>query len=299
MTCANCAMNIERGVKKLEGVQQVNVNFAAEQATISFDPKQLQIQGIVQKISDSGYGVTTGKTEFPVTGMTCTNCAMNIERAINKKTSGVVSASVNFATERVSVEYIPSIVTLDNIIAAIKKAGFNAILPDDTVEGDVEQKARDAEIKDQTTKFIVGVLFALPLFVLSMGRDFNLIGNWSHAVWVNWFFLALATPVQFYTGWDYYVGGLKSLKNRSANMDVLVAMGSSVAYFYSIAVLISPFLGDHVYFETSAVIITLIKLGKMLESRTKGRTGGAIRKLIGLRPKHATVIEDGIEKDIP
>jgi len=135
--------------------------------------------------------------------------------------------------------------------------------------------------------------------MLSMGRDFGLVGQWSHAFWVNWFFWALATPVQFYTGWDYYVGGFKSLKNKSANMDVLVAMGSSVAYFYSLGVLLFPSLGAHVYFETSAVIITLIKLGKMLEARTKGRTGGAIRKLIGLRPKTATILEDNIEKEVP
>ncbi|MEJ2285266.1 MAG: heavy metal translocating P-type ATPase, partial [Desulfobacterales bacterium] len=142
-------------------------------------------------------------------------------------------------------------------------------------------------------------MFALPLFLLSMGRDFGLIGPWSHASWVNWLFWALATPVQFYTGWDYYQGGLKSLRNKSANMDVLVAMGSSVAYFYSLAVMLLPALGGHVYFETSAVIITLIKLGKMLESRTKGRTGGAIRKLIGLRPKTATILENDTEKEIP
>ena len=104
------------------------------------------------------------------------------------------------------------------------------------------QAARNAEIKDQTRKFALGTIFALPLFILSMGRDFNLIGLWSHAPWVNWFFLALATPVQFYTGWDFYKGGVKSLKNKSANMDVLVAMGSSVAYFYSLAVLIFPSL---------------------------------------------------------
>ena len=137
------------------------------------------------------------------------------------------------------------------------------------------------------------------LFVFSMARDFGLIGAWSHAAWVNWFFWALATPVQFYTGWDYYAGGFKSLRNKSANMDVLVAMGSSVAYFYSLAVLFFPALGGHVYFETSAVIITLIKLGKMLESRTKGRTGGAIRKLIGLRPKTATIVENGYRKRDP
>ena len=126
--------------------------------------------------------------------------------------------------------------------------------------------------------FLVGVAFTLPLFILSMSRDFGLLGSWSHAVWVNWLFWALATPVQFYTGWDYYVGGLKSLKNKSANMDVLVAMGSSVAYVYSMAVLLFPTVGVHVYFETSAVIITLIKMGKLLEARTTPPSGGGLHR---------------------
>jgi Cu+-exporting ATPase len=198
------------------------------------------------------------------------------------------------------VEYIPSVATIDDMIAAIEKAGYGAIRPDEVLgDEDAELAARNAEIQNQTRKFLVGVLFTAPLFFLSMGRDFGLLGLWSHAVWVNWLFLTLATPVQFYTGWDYYTGGWKSLKNGSANMDVLVAMGSSVAYFYSLALLMYPPLGEHVYFETSAVIITLIKLGKMLESRTKGKTGGAIRKLMGFRPKTATILENGKEKDIP
>ena len=212
--------------------------------------------------------------EFPVTGMTCANCAMNIERALTRKVPGIVKATVNFASERVFVEYDPTAASVDDMAAAIEKAGFKAIIAEDDSEDaeDIEQLARNVEIQDQTHKFIVGILFALPLFLWSMARDFGLIGHWSHAPWVNWLFFLLASPVQFYTGWDYYVGGIKSIRNRSANMDVLVALGSSVAYFYSLALLFFPVLGDHVYFETSAVIITLIKLGKMLESRTKGKT---------------------------
>ena len=242
----------------------------------------------------------TAKAEFPVTGMTCANCAMNIERALTRKVPGIVKASVNFASERVFVEYDPAAASVDDMAAAIEKAGFKAILSEDDSDDaeDMEQIARNAEIKDQTHKFIVGILFSLPLFLWSMARDFGLIGHWSHAPWVNWVFFLLASPVQFYTGWDYYVGGIKSIRNRSANMDVLVALGSSVAYFYSLALLFFPVLGDHVYFETSAVIITLIKLGKMLESRTKGKTGGAIRKLIGLRPSTATVLTNGTESQI-
>jgi len=300
MTCANCAANIERGLKKLEGVQSTNVNFAAEQAVIAFDPKQLHVKEVVKNIEGSGYKVASAKIELPVTGMTCANCAANIERALNKKVPGVVQAAVNFATERVSVDYIPDVSSIDDIVSAIEKAGYGAIVPDDAMETeDAEQAARKAEIKDQTRKFVTGLIFALPLFALSMMRDFNLIGPWSHAPWVNWLFMILATPVQFYTGWDYYINGYKSLRNKSANMDVLVAMGSSIAYVYSILVLLLPTLGQHVYFETSAVIITLIKLGKMLESRTKGKTGGAIRKLIGLQPKTAIIVENGREIEIP
>jgi len=300
MTCANCALNIQRNLKKVKGVKEANVNFATEQATVSFDLEKVQIKDLAEKIYDAGYGVVTATVEIPVTGMTCANCAMTIERTLNKKVPGVVKASVNFATERAHVEYIPTISTIDDMISAIERAGYGAIRPDETIEGeDAELAARKAEIKNQTRKFLVGALFTAPLFFLSMGRDFGLIGLWAHAAWVNWLFLALATPVQFYTGWDYYTGGWKSLKNGSANMDVLVAMGSSVAYFYSLAVLLYSPIGEHVYFETSAVIITLIKLGKMLEARTKGRTGGAIRKLMGLRPKTATILEDGKEKEIP
>lgn len=299
MTCANCALNIERNLKKLQGVEDTSVNFASEQASVSFDPEQIQLDDLIKKIKDAGYGIAAAKVELPITGMTCANCAMNIERTLNKKVPGVVQASVNFASERAAVQYLPNLTNLEEIIAAIRQAGFDAILPDETGDDeDVEQRARRAEIAEQTRKFIVGLFFTLPLFLWSMGRDFGLLGAWSHALWVNWAFWALATPVQFYTGWDYYTGGWKSLKNRSANMDVLVAMGSSVAYFYSLAVLLYPALGSHVYFETSAVIITLIKLGKMLEARAKGKTGNAIRKLMGLRPKTATIIRDGKEAEV-
>jgi len=300
MSCVNCGLNIERNIRKLQGVTDVNVNFAAEQATISYDPNELTIKDLVKNITAAGYGVAKATAEIPITGMTCANCAATVERTLNKKVPGVLKASVNFATERASVEYIPSLTTIDEMVGAIEKAGYGAIRPDETMAvEDVELAAREAEIKNQTRKFAIGILFTAPLFFLSMGRDFDLFGLWSHAVWINWLFLALATPVQFYTGGDYYTGGWKSLKNGSANMDVLVAMGSSVAYFYSLAVLFYTPLGEHVYFETSAVIITLIKLGKMLEARTKGRTGGAIRKLMGLRPKTATLMEGEKEREIP
>ncbi len=307
MTCANCAANIERAVTRIDGVLETSVNFASENASVTFDPAKTGLEPIVGKIEKAGFGVVTQKHEVPITGMTCTNCSANVERVVNKKVPGVVAASVNFASERLTVEFLPSVTSLDEIAKAVEKAGFGAILPqeiDDAEAGthgkmDAEQIARDLEIRDQTRKFMVGLIFTLPLFCFSMARDFGLTGHWSHASWVNWLFLALATPVQFYTGWDYYTGSYNSLRNKTANMDVLIAMGSSTAYIYSVCVLLLPFLGGHVYFETPAVIITLVKLGKLLESRAKGKTGEAVRRLMELAPETAVVVRDGLEVEVP
>jgi Cu+-exporting ATPase len=302
MHCANCAFTVERSLKKTEGVTDATVNFATEQASVTFDPVVVDPAELIERVEDAGYGVVTAKVELPITGMTCANCAATVERTLNKKVNGVISASVNFATERASVEYIPGVASVADMIRAIEDAGYGVVQAAEGTEApleDAEARAREAEIADQTRKFWVGVAFALPLFLLSMARDFGLLGAWSHAPWVDWLFLALATPVQFYTGWDYYVGSYHALRNRSANMDVLVAMGSSVAYVFSLVVLIFRPEGQHVYFETSALIITLIKLGKMLEARAKGRTGEAIRRLMGLRPKTARVVRAGGEVDVP
>jgi Cu+-exporting ATPase len=299
MTCANCAANITRGLNKLSGVSDATVNFAAEQASVTFDPQSASPSDLIKQVEKIGFSVPVAHVDFPVTGMTCANCAMNIERALAKKTPGVVRAAVNFAAERASVDYLSDQVSLEEVAAAVEKAGFGAIIDADGEAGDAEADARRQEIADQTRKFVIGVAFTLPLFLISMARDFGLTGAWSHQPWVNWLFFLLASPVQFYTGWDYYVSGLKSLRNHSANMDVLVAMGSTTAYAYSLAVMLLPSMGGHVYFETSAVIITLIKMGKLLEARTKGKTGSAIRKLLGLRPKTATLIRDGQEQETP
>jgi len=299
MTCANCSLTIERNLKRMEGVTAAAVNLATEKASITYDAEAVTEGQFLALIRDIGYDVPTAKAELPIKGMTCANCARTVERAL-QKLDGVVAANASFASERASVEYLPTAVSLAAIQQAIRDVGYDVIV---AAEGeapeDVERAARDAEIQDQTRKFWVGVAFALPLFLLSMARDFGLLGEWAHEPWINWLFLALATPVQFYVGWDYYVGGFKSLRAGSANMDVLVAMGSSAAYFYSFAVLLFAGLGGHVYFETSAMIITLIKLGKMLEARAKGRTSEAIKKLMGLRPKTARVVREGAEVDVP
>jgi Cu+-exporting ATPase len=309
MTCANCVSAVERNSKKVEGVTAASVNFASEKVTFSYDPEVIKgkdvTTAVIEKVKRAGYEIPTASLELPLLGMTCANCAASIERALNK-VDGVLSATVNYANEKASVTYASGAVSRAEMVAAIRKAGYDVVetAGDEDLE-DAEANAREAEVQHQQTRLIVGILFSLPLFLFSMMRDFGVVGEWAHATWVNWLFFALATPVQFYVGWDYYVGAYKSLRNGSANMDVLVAMGSSVAYFYSIVVLLartfwnSIALGEHVYFETSAVIITLIVLGKLLEARAKGRTSEAIKKLIGLQAKTARVIRNGQEVDIP
>ncbi len=308
MTCANCVAAVERNAKKAEGVTDATVNFAAEKVTVSYDLEKVGgaevAADVIARIRRAGYDVPTAEVELPLLGMTCANCAGTIERRL-KKTDGVLEATVNLASERATVRFAPGATTRADLVAAVRRAGYDVVetaAEEDAV--DAEAAAREAEIAHQRRRLLVGAAFTLPLFLLSMGRDLGLLGAWAGAMWVDWLFLLLATPVQFYVGWDYYTGAFKSLRNGSANMDVLVALGSSVAYFYSVAVLLalsagSMALGHHLYFETSAVIITLIVAGKLLEARAKGRTSEAIKKLIGLQPKTARVVRDGVEMDVP
>ncbi len=304
MTCANCVAAVERNAKKVDGVSDAVVNFASEKVMLTYDPAIARPEAVIERIHKAGYEVPTATLELPIVGMTCANCASNIQRALIK-VDGVLEANVNYASEKATVNYIVGVASRAELVAAVRKAGYDVVeaATEDELE-DAEAAAREAEISHQQKRFIVGAIFTAPLLILSMGRDLGLLGMWSHANWVNWLFFALATPVQFYVGKDYYVGAYKSLRNGSANMDVLVALGSSAAYLYSVAVLISLTLGSmalgmHVYFETSAAIITLIVLGKVLEARAKGRTSEAIKKLMGLRPKTARVLRDEVEKDIP
>lgn len=316
MTCANCVLSVERNAKKVEGVTDATVNFASEKVTVTFDPAKSDLKtiatGVIERVERAGYTIPTATVELPLLGMTCANCANTIQRRLNK-TEGVVEATVNYANERATVTYLPGVATRDDLVAAVRKAGYDVVMPAANTDSaneeggdieDAEAAARAAEVRHQWKRLIVGAVFTLPLFLLSMARDFGLVGAWAHATWVNWLFFVLATPVQFYVGWDYYTGAFKSLRNGSANMDVLVAMGSSVAYFYSVLVLIALTMGNHtfghhLYFETSTVIITLIVTGKLLEVRAKGRTSEAIKKLMGLQAKTARVVRNGIEADIP
>ena len=299
MTCANCVAAVERNTKKVEGVSDAVVNFGTEKVTITYDSAKATPQQMIDRIAKAGYEVPAATIELPITGMTCANCVNTVERTLNKKVPGILEATVNFATEKATVKYIPGAVSRADMVAAIERAGYGVVVVDSDEELiDAEKLAREREIRDQTHKLWVGVIFTVPLLVLSMGRDFGLLGAWSHAGWVNYLFWLLATPVQFYTGWDYYTGAYKSLRNKSANMDVLVALGSSVAYFYSVVITLE-LLGGHVYFETAAAIVTLIKVGKVLEVQAKGKTSEAIKALMGLQAKTARVERNGAEVDIP
>jgi Cu+-exporting ATPase len=294
MTCANCALTIERSLGKTRGVREARVNLASEKAVISYDPSLVGGEGLVGSIRDAGYDVATATIDLPITGMTCANCVQNVERAL-RKVDGVLRADVNLASEKASVEYVPSVVGLETLKRAIEDAGYGVILVEDEMQAeDVEARAREEEIRRQRHLLIVGLIFTIPTFLLSMGMDLHLLPMLD---WGKYVLLALATPVQFYVGRQFYRGTWKSLKQRSAGMDTLIAMGSSAAYFYSLAA--TFLISGHVYYETAALIITLIILGKYLEAKAKGRTSESMKRLLGLRAKTARVIRDGQEMDVP
>lgn len=311
MTCSACVRNVERALSRTDGVDEAVVNFATERASVNYDPTLMSLEGLVNRIQDSGYGVATAKVELPITGMTCSACERNVNRALHKP-DGVLDVAVNLANERATVTYLPGVTSRRDLIAAVEAAGYGVIDTADTeAPEDVEQAAREAEIQRQKRLVIIGAVFSIPLVVLGMTRHFmHSVPFLMEAVpWLAedyWLFIfaALATPVQIIVGKQYFIGAYKSLKNGTANMDVLVAMGTLAAYGYGLIVLagilfdFSDVVGKDDYFESAAVILTLITLGKLLEARAKGRTSEAIKKLMGLTPKTATVLRDGEEVEV-
>ena len=296
MDCANCATAVERNIKKLPGVNTANVNLTMERAAVEYDTDITKITEIVTKIEKAGYGIAVGEADLLVKNISDDRDGNRLEQVLNEL-EGVISVNTNWVTGKTKVQYIPTILSQIDIRKQIKKVGFEALILGDQFE-DTEGLARAKETKEQKHLLFIGLLFTVPLFVLSMSRDFGILGSWAHQTWVNWLMLILATPVQFYVGKQYYRGAVQSLRNGAANMDVLVALGSTAAYLYSLPVLLG-WISGHVYFETSAMIITLIKTGKYLESRAKGKTSQAIKKLMKLSPDKALVIRDREEINIP
>ncbi|SDI60747.1 heavy metal translocating P-type ATPase [Alteribacillus bidgolensis] len=299
MTCAACASHIEKGLKKIDGVHEANVNLTMERSKIKYDSDQTSVDEFEKKIQKLGYGVVHDKAEFDISGMTCAACANRVEKKLNKM-QGISEASVNFALETASVEYNPHNVSPREMIDAIDKIGYT--LQEKT---DESTSQKDEAIHKQTIKFIVSAILSVPLFWTMVTHFEWLSFIWMPEILMNpWIQFALATPVQFIIGWQFYEGAYKALRNKSANMDVLVAMGTSAAYFYSIYLGWSWLNNERtdmpeLYFEASAIIITLIVLGKLFEARAKGRTSQAIQKLLGLQAKTAIVKRDGKEQEVP
>lgn len=302
MTCAACSTRIEKGLNKMDGVAKANVNLALEKATVQYDETEISAETIQQKVRDLGYDVVTEKTELILTGMTCAACSTRIEKGLNKM-AGVTNASVNLALEKATIEYNPSAVSTRDLTNKVEALGYGAIVKK---EGDEKETIdyRLREIQNQRRKFILSLILSFPL-LWTMVAHFSFTSFlYVPKILMNpWVQMALATPVQFYVGKQFYVGAYKALRNKSANMDVLVVLGTSAAYFYSVYLAIQTIGTDihsiGLYFETSAVLITLIILGKLFEAKAKGRSSEAIKKLMGLQAKTATVLADGKEKEIP
>jgi P-type Cu+ transporter len=297
MTCANCVATVERNLKKVKGVESAVVNLSSERATVEYAPETSQITDLIGIVQKAGYDIALGEADFLLKQLSDATDAQRLEKMLIG-VEGVLNVQVNLASERAKVKYVPTIVSQAELRKVLQNAGFETLAAEGDLD-DAEARAREAEIQQQRKYLIIGLIFTVPLFILSMARDLGLLPmHIAHASWMNWLMLVLATPVQFYVGWQYYVGAYKSLRNRSANMDVLVVMGTSAAFIYSLPIVFG-WLEGHVYFETAAVILTLIKLGKYLEARAKGRTSEAIKKLIGLRAKTARVVRDGVDIEIP
>lgn len=303
MTCAACANRIEKGLGKLDGVSAANVNFALEQASVTYDPEKIGVDRMEETIRKLGYDTVREVAQFKLEGMTCAACANRIEKGL-AKLPGVTGVSVNFALESARVEFNPGTVSIGDMQSKVKQLGYQALVRQD----DENAEARRAkETRKQLNKLIFSAVLSLPLL-------WTMVAHFSFTSWIYlpklfmepWFQLLLATPVQFYVGKQFYVGAFKALRSGSANMDVLVALGTSAAYFYSLYLTIDWYVasgmqhhGPALYYETSAILITLVIMGKLLESRAKGRTSEAIKSLMGLQAKTALVVRDGQEMTVP
>ena len=292
MTCAACSNRVEKNLSKIDGVISAAVNPANEKATVVFDDTKTGVDELIKRVEKTGYGVTEERVELALSGMTCAACATRIEKVLNKM-DGVIEANVNLASEKATIKYINGKTDVDALIGRVKKTGYDAKLAVKENE-EAEKVAKEKQYKKQRNAFIVGAIISVP-FVFTMIGEFA--GNHS-LMMPGWLQFILATIVQFTIGWRFMRGAYNSLRGGSANMDVLVALGTSAAYLYS-SVLWLMGAESGFYFEASVIIITLIILGKVLEARAKGQTSEALKKLMGLQAKTAHVIRDGETVDVP
>lgn len=295
MSCASCVARIERALANTEGVLSANLNLATQRAMITYDSTRITPLRLAEKIKDLGYGVTLARSELAISGIHCASCVSRVERAL-ENTPGVIGAGVNLATGRATVTYAPNTVSLLQIMQTVRDAGYEAHKVDHIKErrSQEEERAtrkRQDEIRGHFLSFLISAAFSLPLMSLMLSHLFGV----SIPAWLEspYFQFVMATPVQFGAGWRFYRGAFSALRAKSATMDTLISMGTTAAYVFSVYhTFISP---GHVYYESSAVIITLVLLGRYLEARAKGRTGEAIRKLMQLAPQKTGVIREGTE----
>ncbi len=314
MTCASCAAVIEKTLDRTEGVDGAAVNLASERLTVTFDSREIDVDSIVRAVEDVGYGATEldgtgarpdeqesphGRVTLAIMGMTCAACAQVVERSLDKL-DGVDSTAVNLGNETATVEFDPTEVGIDDLIGAVRSAGYDAAVRPERVPGmdlahDEQAVAQEAYLKQQRHLLIFSAVLSLPILLLAMVPPF--MGMFPEQQ-TQYLMFALATPVQFIAGRQFYRGAWAALKQRTGNMDTLIAVGTSAAYFYSVAATFLIADAGGVYYETSVLLITFVLFGKLLEARAKGRTSDAVRRLVGLAPQTARVVRGGEELDV-
>lgn len=304
MTCASCVGRVERTLKKQTGVSSATVNLATEKASVTFDESAGgSLDQLLESVQNAGYEPVIADEELGVRGMTCASCVRRVEKAINRL-PGVLGASVNLATEKASLRFLPEVTTLAAIQQAIREAGYE---PVEESRENAETEGQDSELALLRKRLIFAATLTIPLLVVAMGRMLPGLGHLMRSIlperdWM-WLELLLATPVQFYAGLRFYKSGWAELRHLSPGMNSLVMIGSSAAYFYSLLALLVPAIfpqgTDKTYFEAAGTIVTLILLGRYLEHIARGRTSDAIKKLMRLQAKTARVIRDGIAEEVP
>lgn len=301
MSCASCASKIEKGLSSLSGIVDASVNFAAEKVTVSYDPAQVHINDFIKTIKELGYGAGAATVVLPIQGMSCASCVEKITKGLNGM-EGVVSAVVNFATEKATIHYLPDMVTVEDFIRTVDSLGYRASMPaeeEDLLKRD--ERAKAEEYSRLKREFLFAAVLSVPIMIGAFGDFFSWVPGFLRN---NLVLFLLATPVQFFSGLRFYRGAFAAARHFTTDMNTLIAVGTSAAYFYSAAVTFFPgffaFAGykGEVYFDTATVIIALILLGRLLEMRARGQTSEAIKKLIGLKPRTARVVRDGREVDI-
>jgi Cu+-exporting ATPase len=291
MSCAGCALRIEEGLKNIKGIEEVKVNFSLEKAEIIGE--NLNLTEIKNKVEDLGYNVVTSKLTIPISGMTCIGCAQRIENTL-RKLDGVIKADVNFAKEELYIEYIPTLISLNDIKKVIKDLGYQALDPKEEETEDPQEAQREKELKDLKRRFFISLFLTIPI----------VLGSFIYKISPYILFL-LATPVQFYGGYRFYKNAWSALKHKTSDMNTLVALSTTSAYLYSTLATFYPSffavknLSPEVYYDTSSVIITFILLGRYLELKAKRKTSNAIKKLISLKPQKALVQRDNEFIEVP